>query len=724
MKFGPLEFGKSRRRTAKPILTEANQQYVFTRRSIFVGGAQALFGGVLVARMAYISVVENERYHLLSENNRVNMTLIPPRRGWIVDRHGKEIATNRIDLRVDIIPDRVRDKEATITRLQELLRLGTEDVARIRSELDHAPGFQPIQVSQSLSQEQYDAINVRLPELPGVAPARGFTRYYPTGAAVAHLVGYVGAASAEQYKESKDPLLITPGFKVGKDGIEKVLDVQMRGKPGAKRSEVTARGKIVRDLSTKPDIMGSSVHLTIDGGLQEYTARRMGLESGSCTVIDLLTGDILAMVSMPAYDPNSFSDGIGRMEWKMLREDDHNPLLNKTLQGLYPPGSTVKPAAAMAALGAGLDPDQTIYCGGGYRLGNRTFRCLGVHGAINMRRALAKSCNTYFYTIGARYGYDLIARYASALGLGQEFDLPVPSQYYGTVPNSEWKMRKYKQAWTVADSLNAAIGQGYLSVSPLQLAVMAARVASGKIIMPRLLNGDAPTIQRLPFPEEHFAVVRQGMDMVVNGDGTAGRSRLPFPDIKMGGKTGTAQVRHGSRGQGGAGTAYKYRDHGLFVCFAPVDNPRYAASVVIEHGMGGSRAAAPVAQDVLTYLFDQEKAWAKLAGLESGWGGDLQTRMARKAAAYEAMSRSEPKSPAAAADEATKARVEAEKKASDNNDGRAEAEAKRRAERQGNQPAPKVAPTTPPPAPSPAATPTSPAPAAQPAAPPPVKGAP
>ncbi len=680
MKIGPLEFGKSRRRGARPILTEGNQQYIFTRRAILIGGAEALFGGVLAARMAYISIVENERYHLLSESNRVNMTLIPPRRGLIVDRNNKEIATNRIDLRVDIIPDRVRDKDGTVTRLQQLLTLGEQDVARIRNELKTAPGFQPVEVSQSLTQEQYDAINVRLPELPGVAPARGFTRFYPTGAAVAHLVGYVGAATAEQYKETKDPILITPGFKVGKDGIEKVLDAKMRGLPGAKRSEVTARGKLVRELSTKPDVMGHAVKLTVDAGLQDYTARRTGLESGSCTVIDLLTGDILAMVSMPAYDPNSFSDGIGHIEWKMLREDDHKPLLNKTLQGLYPPGSTVKPAAAMAALGAGVDPDQTVYCGGGYRLGNRTFRCLGVHGSINMRRALAKSCNTYFYTMAARLGYDLIAKYAKALGLGQQFELPVPSQYYGTVPDSEWKMRKYKQAWTTADSLNATIGQGYLSVSPLQLAVMAARVASGKIIMPRLLAADPVPLKDLPFPKEHFDVVRQGMDMVVNGDGTAVRSRLPFPDIKMGGKTGTAQVRQGSRGQGGAGTAYKYRDHGLFVCFAPVDNPRYAASVVIDHGMGGSRAAAPVAQDVLTYLFDPAKAMDKLNALESGWGGDLQTRMARKAAMYAAMTAQDSHSPAAAESEAARTKAEAEKVAAANNDGKAEEKAKKRAE--------------------------------------------
>ena len=278
-------------------------------------------------------------------------------------------------------------------------------------------------------------------------------------------------------------------------------------------------------------------------------------------------------------------------------------------------------------------------------------------------------------------------------------------------------MRKYKQAWTTADSLNATIGQGYLSVSPLQLAVMASRVASGKIIMPRLLAGKDPVLQKLPFPEEHFQVVREGMDMVVNGDGTAGRSRLPFPDIKMAGKTGTAQVRRGNRGQGGAGTAYKYRDHGLFVCFAPVDNPRYAASVVIDHGMGGSRAAAPVASDVLTFLFDQEKAMAKLHALEAGWGGDLATRMARKAAMYEALS-ARGTSDNKAEEEAAKTKEEAEKTAEANNDGRAEEKAKKTAEIEAAEPArpePKAPPRPAEPLPSQPVAPPAASPAPQPA---------
>ena len=618
----------------KRIVTEAQQNFSFTRRALVLGGTQLAVGAVLAARMAYISIAQNERYSLLAESNRVNLTLMPPRRGWIVDRNGQPLALNRTAFRIDIIPDRIQDKEHVLGELQKLLALPDDEIDRISTEIVKNAGYQPVQVAQNLSWDQFAAVSIRAPELPGVAPGQSFNRYYPTGAAVGHLLGYVGAASAKDYEKTKDPLLILPGFKVGKDGIERVMEPALRGAPGAKRTEVTARGKLVRDLATRADIPGKTMRLTIDTGLQEYAARRLGNESGSVVVIDCQTGGILAMASMPSYDPNSFSDGISNNEWKMLQADDHIPMLNKSLQGLYPPGSTVKPAAALAALRHGVDPDETIYCGGGYRLGNRTFKCLGHHGPMTMRTAIMKSCNTYFYTIANRIGYDSIAPIAKILGLGNEFDLPVASQRYGTIPDSEWKMRKYNKEWSRSDSLNATIGQGYVSVSPLQLAVMAARISSGQMLQPSLIAGKPKVFPPLPFPAEHLAVVRDGMNLVVNGAGTAVRSRLPLDGVKMAGKTGTAQVRKISGSQRGQSGVWKYRDHGLFVCFAPVDQPRYAAAVVIEHGLGGARAGAPVARDFLTYLYEPAKAMATLEALESGWGGTIKQRMDRKTAAW------------------------------------------------------------------------------------------
>ena len=624
--------------------TSVHQSLTFSRRMAIAAGGQTAIGALLLGRLGWLAVAENQHYQLLAESNRVQLIIVPPRRGWIVDRNGKPIAINRSDFRVDLIPDQLEKPEETLRTLGQLLDLTPDDLDRILRELKAAHGYRPVQVAENVPFDKYAAVTVRLPELPGVNPMRGFSRYYPAGPAVGHLVGYVGAASAEEYEKEKNPLLITPGFKIGKEGLEQTLEQRLRGVPGGQRVELTARGKLVRELEPKPDRSGSAVQLAIDADLQEYAARRMGEESGSCVVIDCLTGDILTMVSMPAYDPNSFSDGIGRTEWKMLSEDQRQPLRNKVLNSLYPPGSTIKPMGALALQLHGVDPKERIHCPGGYRLGNRFFRCLGRHGTVDMHRAIAKSCNTYFYAMGHRIGYDKIAPMARQLGLGQEFDLPVVSQSYGTVPNSEWKARKYKSNprmverpdWTASDTLNASIGQGFLIVNPLQLAVMAARIASGRNIQPQLIgihDQPAPLIGLNP---KHLETVRSGMWEVVNGDGTAGASRLQVPGIEMAGKTGTAQVRKIVGSQRGQSGDWKYRDHGLFVFFAPASNPRYAGAVVIEHGLGGARAAAPVAKDVVTFLFDRQRAMASLAALEEQWGGTLAERNARRTNAVKA----------------------------------------------------------------------------------------
>jgi len=626
-----------------PLVTDNSQSYTFTRRAMVVGGFQLGLSALMAGRLAYLSLSDTEKYKLASEENRFQLVLVPPRRGWIVDRYGKPIAVNRSDYRVDLIPDQLEDPNRVIPQLAQILELDPEEVARIYEELKVAAGYQPVAVAENIPYEKYAAVTVRLPEMPGVAPLRGFSRFYPDGAAVGHLIGYVGTANKEEYEaENKNRLLITPGFKIGKEGLEKTMEQRLRGVPGAKRLEVTAGGRLVRELSTLRDKPGGSLPLTIDSDLQEYAARRMGNESGSCVVMDCQTGDILCMASMPAYDPNTFSDGIGKLEWSMLSEDERRPLANKTLNGLYPPGSTLKPMAGIALQEAGIDPRETVYCGGGYQLGNRFFRCLGRHGTVNMHRAIAKSCNTYFYAMGRKIGIDALSAVAHKLGLGEKFDLPVVSQNYGTYPDTAWKKRRYEKNrrlierpdWTESDTLNAAIGQGFVILNPLQLAVMAARIASGRHVQPQLLLQKRPPAPPLPYSPEHLEVVRRGMWEVVNGDGTAGRSKLPLEGIEMGGKTGTAQVRRIAGGQRGQSGDWKYRDHGLFVFFAPTSNPRYAGSVVIEHGLGGSRAAAPVAKDVLTFLFDRPKAMQALVELEKGWGGTIAERMERQTRAY------------------------------------------------------------------------------------------
>ncbi|WP_299309384.1 penicillin-binding protein 2 [uncultured Croceicoccus sp.] len=633
MAFG---FGK---RVAKPeqrvSAGELNNR--FDRRTFFIGAVQGGIGLLLAGRMTYLAVAQNEKYELASESNRVDLTLIPPRRGWILDRDGVPLASNRADFRVDLIPDRIVDVDQTLQVLGDVLALTPAGITDLRDKIESTSGFRPVEVATGVDWEQFAALSVRLPDLPGVVPQRGFSRYYPTGPAVGHLLGYVGTVSAEEYEEEPEPLLITPGFKIGKDGVEKYFEHTLRGEPGARRAEVTASGKIVRDLDMREDVQGDPVQLTIDGPLQDYAARRLGPESGSVVVMDLKNGDILAASSMPSFDPNSFSDGIGRIEWKMLSEDDHVPLRNKVLSGLYPPGSTVKPFVSLAFLEGGLDPEESVVCNGGLRVGNRVFRCWNRrgHGRTNMAKGIYQSCDVYFYYFAQRIGMERIANMARRLGLGYQYPLPVASQSYGTVPDPEWKLKKYDKEWQAFDTVNATIGQGYMLVNPLQQAVMTSRIASGLRIQPRLLLENAPRpAPSLNLPEEHLQVVRQAMRDVVNGPGTAGRARLPIDGIELAGKTGTAQVVSLAYGRGGRDVPWKYRDHGHFICFAPADKPRYACAVAIEHGAGSS-SAYPVARDVMTFLFDANKALEVLHNYEKEWGGTAQERLSRKYAAYE-----------------------------------------------------------------------------------------
>ncbi len=635
-----MKFGSGRR--PGRLVTEAQQTFSFTRRAMFLGAAQGGVGLLLVGRMAWLTIAEHDKYTALAESNRARSTLIPPRRGWIVDRVGQPIAINRSDFRVDLIPDLLANPEAEIELLQNILQLAPEDVERLHDNLPKAAGFQPVQVAEDLDYEHFAAVNLHLPDLPGVVPARGFSRFYPAGPAVAHLIGYVGSASADDYKKDKNPLLITPGFKIGKQALEKSFEPMLRGQPGLKPSEVTARGKLVRELPARAEMPGQTLQLTIDAGLQTYLAERMGDQSGSIVVIDTQNGDILAMVSMPAYDPNSFSKGISHDEWNMLSANDHLPLVNKTLQGLYPAGSTVKPMNAMALLEAGVSPDETVSCSGALRVGNSFFHCWRHqgHGAISMHRAIEQSCDIYFYQMARKVGTAVLAGMHKRLGLGEKFPLPFGSQRYGTVPDPTWKLRKYHKEWTVSDTLNSAIGQGYTLVNPLQIAVAAARIASGKALIPRIVHRHSDQPPRpMGVSAEHLAIIHSAMGDVVGPGGTANSARMQVPGVAMGGKTGSAQVRRISMADRAAGRAvalgtqgeWKLRDHGLFVSFAPVGEPRYAAGIILEHA-GHGAAAAQIARDAYTYLYDKQRAFDTLAKLQPGWGGDIATRMTKERA--------------------------------------------------------------------------------------------
>ena len=622
----------------KPIrFTAAHQSITFSRRMLVLGGAQAAIGGLLIGRMGWLSVAENEKYQLLSESNRVQLIPVPPRRGWLIDRYGKPIAINKASFRVDIIPQQLEKDRDIVPDVAKLLDLEDDDVERIRSELKDSRGFQPVSVADNVPYEQYAAITVRLPDLPGVAASQGFTRFYPGGSTVGQLVGYVGAANAKEYEEeNKNPLLLVPGVKIGKEGLEQTLEQTLRGQPGGQRVEVTARGKLVKELEPKPDISGGTVQLTIDSDLHQYAAHRIGDQSASVVVIDVKTGDILAMPSMPSFDPNNFSDGISQAEWKMLSGDDHLPLLDKTVESLYPSGSTIKPSMALALLNAGVDRKQIVNCTGAFQLGNHTFHCDRRHGPLNMDGAVVHSCDVYFYSMCLRVGAEKLAPMVRSMGFGEKFDLPFDHQRYGTIPDPEWMMRKYHREWQGYDTVNMSIGQGMVLINPLQLAVMASRLATGMRVMPRLLKNKPIVPQtHLAVDQDHLDFIRKAMWGVVD-HGTAAAAKFPIDGIQMAGKTGTAQTHNLSASERGNYTSatWKLRDHSLFMGFLPFDNPRYAAGTIVEHGGFGAAVAAPLIRDTLLFLYDKQKALQNLAAFEQSIGGTLDERIARKTAAW------------------------------------------------------------------------------------------
>jgi penicillin-binding protein 2 len=480
-----------------------------------------------------------------------------------------------------------------------------------------------VTIADRISWDALSAVGVNTPALPGVTPEVGLSRIYPLGADVVHVLGYVGPVSDRDLErlEDPDPLLQIPRFQIGKIGVEGRLEELLRGKAGHKRIEVNARGRVIRELDRQEGEAGADIQLTVDHMLQNFALARLGDESAASVVIDVNTGDLLAVTSAPAYDPNLFVRGISSADYRMLTEDDHRPLADKTVQGAYPPGSTFKMVTALAALDAGvITPDDKIRCGGYREVSGRRFHCwkAGGHGPVDMHCSLMQSCDVYYYELAERTGIDRISTMARRLGLGERFDIPMSAISEGLVPSREWKRQRYDQEWQIGDSLNAAIGQGYVLASPLQLAVMTARVATGKAVVPRLvksINGvevPVPDFPSLGIAEEHLRVVREGMFAVSNDRrGTGYRTHIALDEMRMAGKSGTSQVRIITAEERARGVTknedlpWGRRDHALFVAFAPAAAPQIAVSVVVEHGSGGSTAAAPIVRDlVLQTLFD------------------------------------------------------------------------------------------------------------------------
>ena len=572
---------------------------------------------VLGARMRYMQVDQADQFRLLAEENRINIRLIPPSRGLIEDRNGKLIAGNEQNYRVVITREDAGDVATVLQRLSKLIPLSSEDIARTVKETDRTSPFVPIIVSDRLSWDDLSKIALNAPTLPGVSPEVGLSRQYPTRQDFAHVVGYVGPVSEKDLEgvTDPDPVLQIPKFQIGKIGVERWMEDTLRGSAGNKRIEVNSVGRVMRELERKDGIPGADIRLTLDVDVQNYVQARLGDESAAAVVMDVTNGDLLAIASSPGFDPNLFVRGISQKDYTALTENDHRPLANKAVQGAYPPGSTFKLVTALAALEAGMITlDTKVRCPGYIEFGGTKFHCWkrGGHGTVNLERSLQESCDVFYYEIAQKVGIDKIAEMGRLLGLGQRHDLPMSAISEGVMPNKAWKQESYQTDWRIGDTINASIGQGYVLTTPLQLAVMAARVASGRAVAPRLIHsvdGEAVPIvdaANLGIGGSSLRAIRAGMFSVVNSErGTAKSARIDAPSMVMAGKTGTSQVRNISASERASGVVanadlpWKRRDHALFVAFAPFESPKYAVSVVVEHGGGGSAVAAPIARDML-----------------------------------------------------------------------------------------------------------------------------
>ncbi|MEL6587442.1 MAG: penicillin-binding protein 2, partial [Pseudomonadota bacterium] len=589
-----------------------------TRRGLMSGGLITGFGALLVGRMSHLQLEQANEFLLLAEENRIKVRLLAPARGLIFDRNGIELAGNAQIYRVSMIREDADDVDRVITHLRGLVRVDEDRLQRALREMDSRP-HQAVTVADRLTWEELSTIAVNVPALPGVTPEVGLSRVYPMGQDYAHVIGYVGRVSDKdlENEDDRDPLLQTPQFQIGKLGAERRLERVLRGKAGARRVEQNNVGRIMRELSRTPGEAGKDVQLTIDAGLQNFTQARLGTESASAVVLDVRNGDLLAAVSSPSYDPNLFVQGISVPDFAGLRDNDHRPLHNKIVQGLYPPGSTFKMVTLLAALEAGeVTPGETFWCGGSLEVSNRRFHCWkrGGHGWVDLPKSLRESCDVYYYELAQKAGIDRISAMARKLGLGKAFDIEMTSVSEGLIPTRDWKRTRRGEDWVVGDSLNASIGQGFVLTSPLQLAVMTARLASGLEIEPRLVKSVDGVARpsgvkgTLDVPRSWLELVRDAMYQVNNARrGTARGSRIATREMRWSGKTGTSQVRNITAEERRRGVfrnedlPWERRDHALYVGYAPFDDPKYAVSVVVEHGGGGSKAAAPVARDVMLY---------------------------------------------------------------------------------------------------------------------------
>ncbi len=617
--------GKGALAPIKPVLDK--RRGVFTRRALFLMAGQTAILGALGERLYRLQITDGGKYQTLADDNRISTRLLSPPRGRIVDRFGVLLAGNTLNWRALLLPEEATDLDRMLDRFGTIIPLDERERARIVREVGRNRRFIPVELKAFLTWDDMARIEVNAPDLPGVLVDVGTTRLYPESDHMAHVVGYVAPPSERDERDA--PILAIPGMRVGRSGIERTRDDVLRGDAGSVQMEVNATGRVMRELDRHEGTQGDEVGLAVDAGLQFAVEGRLAGQSASAVVMDCRNGEVLAMVSNPSFDPSLFDSGVSQAQWAAWNSPGNQatrPLINKAVAGLYPPGSTFKPAVALSALQAGtLAPTDRIDCPGYIDIGGVRFHCWkkGGHGSLDLHGGLKYSCDVFFYETARRTGMDPIALTGHALGLGTALPIELPHVKAGLIPTPEWR-RAHGHHWNGGDTVNAGIGQGFVEVTPLALATYCARVATGRAVQPHLIRNVAGALQpganpddfpSMGLPDEQLHAVRAGMWAVVNeGGGTAPKARLSIPGVTMAGKTGSAQVRRVSRWArefghfNSANLPWKFRPHALFICFAPYDAPRYAVALVVEHGNAGADVAAPLARDIMTDTLTRDPA--------------------------------------------------------------------------------------------------------------------
>lgn len=522
---------------------------VLIRRSLIMALIKFLLLMVIIARLYYLQVYQADRYKTLADENRISTRLLVPPRGIIFDRNGVTIASNQQNFQALIVAEQAPNVQETLDAFKKIMPLSEAEEERIKKDLKRNRSFVPIKIRDNLSWEEVSRIQLNAPDLPGIVIDEGLTRYYPFGAGMAHILGYVSSVSDKDVKD--DPLLEVPGFKIGKSGIEKYLEKALRGESGNLKLEVNAYGRIMKEIERVDGIPGKDVQLTIDSRLQQKAFELFGEESGAAVLLDVHTGEILAFVSAPSFDPNMMTQGLSTEDWNALLHNERNPLTDKAISGQYSPGSTFKMIVALAALEAGvIKPETRTYCAGKMFLGNHAFHCWKKegHGHLNVVEALQHSCDIFFYETAQKLGIEKIADMARRFGLGSKINIGLENEKAGLIPDKEWKLRRFGEPWQQGESLISGIGQGYILTTPLQLATMTARLVNGGYeIKPTFLkvsDGEKSKIKKIDVSPANLELIKEGMYAVVNKPGgTAWRSQFDYHGQRMGGKTGTTQVR-------------------------------------------------------------------------------------------------------------------------------------------------------------------------------------